>query len=518
MSDVTGVTGVTGPTGSTGLSRPEVRTDRGTVRGRTEDGLAVFRGIPYAQPPVGELRFMAPRPARPWDGVRDAAEFGPPPPQSGPIPATGTATGDDWLTLNVWSPDPGGSGLPVLMWILGGGYVSGHAGDPLYDAGLLARQGGLVVVTVNYRVGAEASAQLEGAPANRGLLDLIAALEWVQGNIAGFGGDPARVTVAGQSSGAGSIATLLAVPRAAGLFRRATAQSVPGLYTTPALASALAAELAGSLGTTPTVAGLATIDPWRLAEAITPMMYGLPAEADRWGPLARTGSPFSVVVDGDLVPETPWTALPDGRASGVDLLTGHTRDEFRPFLVMSGGRDKVTDEDTTAALNAFAPGPDGPRAYRAAYPDATPVELFETVHSDVLFRMPSLHLAEAHTAGGGTAHLYELRRPAPVLGGALGAAHGLDVSLLFGTYDAPQARLLLGEGPVPEDLLAVGEEIRRSWTAFATHGDPGWPAHQAADGRLTRLLDTEPSTAPYPEEPSRKVWEGRTVHPYDLPA
>ncbi|GHC46260.1 carboxylesterase/lipase family protein [Streptomyces cinnamoneus] len=495
----------------------EIRTAQGIVRGElTAGGLAVFRGVPYARPPVGNLRFAAPQPPLPWDGVRDALAFGPPPPQSGPARVPGDPAGTDWLTLNVWTPDPGGSGLPVLVWIPGGAYVSGAAGDPLYDAALLAGQGGLVVVTLNYRLGAEGFAHLPGVPDNRGLLDQLAALDWVRQNIARFGGNPDRVTLCGQSAGAGSIATLLAAPRAAGLFRRAITQSVPGLYATCALAADVTADLAARLGTTPTTAGLAAVSPQRLADAIDPLMEELPARIDRWGRLARSGVPFLPVVDGDVVPDVPWRSLRDGRASETDLLTGHTRDEFRPFLMLSGHPEKITDEDATAALRALAPAPDGERAYRAAHPDASPAALFELLYSDVLFRMPSLHLADAHSAGGGTAHLYELCLSAPALGGALGAAHGLDVSLLFGTYSAPAARLFYGEEPPPEDVLALGDDIRRSWASFAAHGDPGWPAYRVTDGRLTGLLDTGTGAGPYPEDASRRIWEGHGVEPFDL--
>ncbi|GHG52615.1 carboxylesterase/lipase family protein [Streptomyces griseocarneus] len=493
----------------------EVRTAQGRVRGEWGEGLAVFRGISYARPPVGALRFAAPEAPEAWDGVREAVRFGPPPPQSGPFRVTEGRDGTDWLTLNVWSPDPGGPGLPVLVWIPGGGYISGYSGDPMYEATPLARHSGLVVVTLNYRLGAEGFAELPGAPSNRGLLDQIAALRWVRENIGRFGGDPDRVTVFGQSAGAGSIATLMAAPAADGLFRRAVTQSVPGLYATPALAAGIAGSLAARLGAEPTVAGLGAIDPWRLADAIGPLMDELPAREDVWGHLARTGVAFCPVVDGDVVPDVPWRTLRDGRASGIDLLTGHTRDEFRPFLVATGRQ--VTEEEAGAALRAFAPRPDGERAYRAAYPDAPPARLFDHVHSDVLFRIPSVHLADAHSAGGGTAHLYELCWPAPAQGGALGSGHGLDVHLLFGNYASPAAALYFPEGTPPDEALAVGDEIRRSWTSFAAHGDPGWPPYRATEGRLTRLFDATTRTAPYPEEPSRRVWEGHGVAPYDLP-
>ena len=233
---------------ATGSAGPHVRLTSGSVRGRTEDGLAVFRGMPFARPPVGELRLAAPMPVEPWEGVREAVAFGPPPPQSSVMGAPAARDTDgDWLTVNVWSPDPGAARLPVMVWIHGGGYVYGWSGDPLFDGAALARDG-VVVVTFNYRLCAEGFGHFPGAPANRGLLDQVAALRWVQDNIAAFGGDPGRVTVFGESAGAGSIAALMAMPSATGLFHRAIAQSVPGLYFTEALATDIAAAITGHLG------------------------------------------------------------------------------------------------------------------------------------------------------------------------------------------------------------------------------------------------------------------------------
>ncbi|UQI45461.1 carboxylesterase family protein [Streptomyces sp. HU2014] len=495
----------------------QVRTTAGTVAGlRDGEGLAVFRGVPFARPPVGTLRFAAPRPPLPWAGVRDAAAFGPSVPQSGPAPVPGPAAGENWLTVNVWSPDPGGgAGLPVLVWIHGGAYAAGSAADPLYDAALLARQGGLVVVTLNYRVGAEGFAALEDAPANRGLLDQIAALRWVRENIRGFGGDPDRVTVCGQSAGAGSIASLLAAPPARGLFRRAIAQSVPGLYFTPALAADIAAVLAGRVDAKPTVESLSAVAPQRLADAAGALTMELTGHVGRWGRAARGAALFAPVVDGDLVPDVPWRAVRDGRAADVELMVCHTRDEFRLFMVMTGRLGGITEEEATAALRAFAPGPGGEHAYRESFPGASAGALFETVYADALFRMPSLRLAEAHSAAGGPAYLAELCGRSPALGGALGACHSLDVPLLFGTFGSPAGRGLLGEGAPSAGTVAFADGLRRAWTAFAHDGDPGWPAYEPGR-RLTRLLGPASTTAPYPEETSRRIWDGHGIEPFDL--
>ncbi|MFD4569027.1 carboxylesterase/lipase family protein [Streptomyces sp. NPDC058467] len=494
-------------------SQPEVRAAAGAVRGSREAGVAVFRGIPFAEPPVGSLRFAAPRPMRGWDGVRAAVSYGPPPPQGGHFGMDALAQdaeGDDWLTVNVWSPDPGaGAGLPVMVWIQGGAYTIGMSGLPEYDGGCLARDGGVVVVTFNYRVGLEGFGQIEGAPANRGLLDQVAALEWVRDNIRAFGGDPDRVTVFGQSAGAGSVATLLAMERAAGLFRRAVAQSVPGTFFSPELAADIATSCAAELGLRPTVADLSTVAPARLSAAGDSVGAKMAEWTDRWGQVAHRSIPFSPVVDGDALLVTPWRALADGAGRDVELLVGHTRDEQRLFTAIEGLLGQVTQEQAATALQVFGPGgQDGVRRYLDGFPDAGPEELYELVHSDWLFRMPSLHLAQAQADAGGRAHVYELTWSAPGMGGAFGACHGLDVPLVFGNLDRGQPAVLIGEEPSPE-AAALSTRMRAAWTAFADHGDPGWPAYDT-EQRLVQLFDTRPAVIPYPEETSRRIWQDHT--------
>lgn len=465
----------------------------GDVRGRVEEGVAVFRGIPFARPPLGELRFGAPVPPPAWEGVRDCTAFGPPPPQqpSPWAPPAADRAGESWLTVNLWSPDVGAR-LPVMVWIYGGAYRSGESGEPMYDGALLAREGDAVVVTLNYRVGMEGFAQIEGAPANRGLLDQVAALEWVRDNVAAFGGDPSRVTVFGESAGAGSVAALLAMPRAAGLFGRAIAQSVPGTYFSAPLAADIAAVLTAELGLRPTVADLADVPPDLLVTAAESATAKMPTYAERWGPVAHTVTPFSPVVDGDVLPRDPWSALADGAAREVELIVGHNRDEYRLFTQM----ERSTAERADLLLRAFAPGLD----YRAAFPEAGPALLGELVRSDWLFRMPSLHLADAQAAGGGRVHVYELTWANPILG----ACHALDVPLVFGNLDGGMGRSLLGD-PAPPEAAAVSADFRRRWTAFAAGEGPGWEAYEQGR-RLVRLFDAEPSVVAYPEETSRRLW------------
>jgi para-nitrobenzyl esterase len=495
-----------------GPAEPEVSTSAGRVRGRVEHGNAVFRGIPFAQPPLGELRFQAPQPVTSWDGVRDAGEFGPPCPQASfpgdPVPPPDT-TGE-WLTVNVWTPDPGARALPVLVWIHGGAYLFG-SGGPGYDGTPFA-SAGTVFVSCNYRLGMEGFAQIPGAPANRGLLDAIAALRWVKDNIERFGGDPAHVTVFGESAGAGVIAALLAMNDASGLFNRAIAQSVPGTFFSPDLAGSVTDAVAAAAGLPVTYDALAAADPMRLVAAQMDVTARM-AEFRDWGGVRVTVTPFSPVVDGEVLTRAPWRALIAGAARDVELLTGHNKDEYRLFIAREGRLGRITDEEANVVLDYFAPAPDGPAGYRKAYPGADAGGLYEVAFSDWLFRMPTLHLAQAHAMSGGTTYLYELAAQAPA--GPFGACHALDVPLVFGAYGEGMGELLTGPEPPPA-FVALGDLMRREWVSFATCGSPGWAAY-GTEHRTTRVYDLQPDVCSYPEEVSMRLWERHMFDALGLP-
>ncbi len=361
--------------------------------------------------------------------------------------------------------------------------------SPEYDGSILAR-GGVVVVTFNYRVGLEGFGYVEGTPFNRGLLDQVAALEWVQDNIRALGGDADRVTLFGQSAGGGSVAALMAMPRAVGLFHRAIAQSVPGTYFTPRLAADITRACAAELGIE--ASALPGVDPRSLPAAGDAVAATMDRFADRWGRAAHAVIPFAPIVDGDVLPTIPWNGL----TGQVDLMVGHTRDEQRLLTALTGRLGQITRAEANATAEIF--GPD-PQRYREAFPD--PEDLYEVVRSDWLFRMPSLHLAEAQLEASGRAHLYELTWQAPGLGGGLGSCHGLDVPLVFGNLTAGQPAMLIGDPTTEAEELS--RQLRDAWTGFATSGDPGWPGYETGS---VRIFDVEPTVTDYPEVVSRQIW------------
>ena len=358
---------------------------------------------------------------------------------------------------------------------------------------------GVVVVTANHRVGVDGYAELGGAQPNRALLDQMAALRWVQEEIRAFGGDPARVTVFGESAGAGAIAALMVMPLAKDLFSQAIVHSMPGTYFSPDLARGISRRT----HRTPGVEAHGG-RPRRCAARTAPR--GDCPELHRRMPSVNVWGPFSPVVDGEMLPTDPWTGLASGAGHDVPLLVGHNRDEWRLFLVLDGLVGAVTDDMAREAMELFGPGHDPARRMREAYPDATAEELYVIAKSDRMFRIPSLHLAAAHTAGGGRSHLCELTWPAPAAGGVFGACHGLDVPLVFGVLDQGLAIQLLGAPPVA-DAAEVSAQMQSSWTTFALDGNPGWAPYDEHQ-RATRIFDIgeHGGIHTYPEEKSRQLW------------
>jgi para-nitrobenzyl esterase len=474
-----------------------VTTKYGKVSGQSRTGVTSFLGIPYAASPTGPRRFRAPEPPPPWIGVRPAREFSATPPKPDYAPPYDKLLpepnfpGDDWLTVNVWTPDVAAR-LPVLVWIYGGGFSNGNAAVPVYDGHAFARDG-VVLVTFNYRLGVDGFAVLPGAPANRGLLDQIAALEWVADNIAAFGGDPDNVTIFGGSAGAMSVVTLLSLSRARGLFAKAIAQSgAAQAAADPADAALVTKELGLVLGVEATAASLRDIDRARLCDAQAKVRDALAGNPDpaRFGPsIVASSLAFIPVIDGDLIPAHPLAAIRAGSGStGVPLLIGTNRDEFRLFLVPSGMSALVTDEVVAAYLSMLRAPAEVADRYRANRPGASPGDLLAAALTDGYFRLPALAVAEARAGRTAPTYLYEFAWPSPVDG--LGAAHALEIPFVFGNLAVPGADRSLG----PEPPAGLASEMHAAWIRFAAAGDPGWPRFDASypvmtyDGQGSRVV------------------------------
>lgn len=474
---------------------PVVTTPYGAVRGRYEDGVAVFRGVPYAAPPFGPRRFMPPVPPEPWDGVRDAGSFGPTPPKPpysarfARLLADPVVPGDDCLNLNVWTPEPDPAArLPVMVWIHGGALTRGSSALPVYDGRAFARDG-VVLVSLNYRLGVEGWGLFPDAPANAGLRDQIAALEWVREAVGAFGGDPDRVTVFGESAGAISIGALLASPRAGGLFRRAVLQSGAPEATDRDRVRRMVRRTAARLRVPATAAAFAAVDRRRLAAAQA-------AVGRRAGPLLG-GPAFGVVVDGDVVPRDPLRALvEEGAARDVELLLGWTRDEHRLWLAPTGLAERLDRLGPLALAGAGARarcrcGPAVPRGYRAARPGAGAADLVGDMITDHLLRAPLHRLADARDGAAAPSYVYEFAWPSNLPG--LGACHALELGFVFDTLGEPDAARLAGPG-APQELA---DAVHGAWVRFACGGDPGWPAWDAA--HPVRVFDAGAGAEPRTE-------------------
>ncbi|MEV7566606.1 carboxylesterase/lipase family protein [Streptomyces tanashiensis] len=488
------------------------KTTRGAVRGfRASADVVAVLGIPYAAPPFGGLRFREPAPAAAWTGVRECTAFGPVAPQSAELPGSPVwSPGDeDILTVNVWTPAPDGGSLPVLVWIHGGAYTFGSSAQPDFDGDTLARAG-LVVVTLNYRLGFEGFGHIPSSggtsyPDNRGLLDQVAALRWVRENIAAFGGDPGNVTVAGQSSGAASVACLKVMDRARGLFHHAVVHSPASPHYTVGIAAATTREVAAAAGRPATPEGLAAATPQALVAASDQVV-----EAYRRDPASGSRhydpSLYAPVLDGDVLPADPLTGLAAGAGRDVDLLVCHTSEEYW-LLDAVGSSAKVTTEDR---LDRFAQDfglPDGLVAgYRAARPAAPVLDVYLAVFGDLLFGEYAHRLAEQHTRGGGRAFLsrFDRRRRGPHE--AVRAWHCADVPFAFGNVGKDGAAFLIGGAPTTADH-GLARRMVRAWADFAATGDPGWPPYDRVTGRAKVWRTDDEGEGPDGPVVLRALWE-----------
>ncbi|RDH10158.1 carboxylesterase/lipase family protein [Tsukamurella pulmonis] len=443
------------------MGNPVVDCPAGEISGALVGGVARYLGIPYAQPPVGERRFRLPEPVDRLPGVFRATEFGPTPPASMELPEPYSypmIEGDDWLTLNVWAPadaEPGAK-LPVYVWIYGGSFAMGSSAQSLFDGTAFARDG-IVYVSINYRVGLEGFTHLADAPDNRGLHDQILALQWVQENIEAFGGDPARVTIGGESAGSMSVSTLATTTYAGSLFQQVICESGIGVAAPVETARKAAMPLHAGLGLHMAAKALRDGDPRQHAAAVAKVM--------------RTLSPHNVltlfppVIDGDLVPVNPAARLASGPVP-VRMLIGNNRKESDFWRVF--GEFVPSDRTLTALgelLRPFGAVPPVVAAYQEVYGSSlTAGEIFLELLSDGAFGGPTY---AAQTGQGENCYAYYFTWPSSIH--TKSAMHTLDLGFAFDNIADPGFTLYGGED-APQELA---DDVHGRWVDFITTGTPG---------------------------------------------
>ena len=488
-----------------------VETTHGRVRGELRGAVAIWKAIPYAAPPVGALRFRPPQPARPWPGERDATRFGAAALQTRDprmVMMSGVSekfpTGEDCLFLNVYAPaaepPPPGDKRPVMVWIHGGAFVMGAGSTPLYNGAAFAERG-VIVVTLNYRLGVAGFLYLgDLAPGYEAgdcaLLDQVAALRWVHDNIAAFGGDPGNVTVMGESAGAMSIGTLLAMPAARGLFQRAILESGASALVpiTRADATKLATKLVADLGV--------TVD--QLADVPADRLVAAQEERSRTN---GTGA-FAPYVDGATVPRRPAELIREGSAAGIPLLLGSNRDEWTLFEVFVG--PATVDAFKAPLRNRLGAVVDRLiEAHRDARADRDEHRAWVDLIGDLVFRIPVIRLAEAQSQLGTPVYAYRFDWASPTFNGKLGATHALELPFVWNRLDLPTTAVLLGPDVAAAQPLATA--MHETWVAFITSGDPNgaglpaWPRYDTSR-RQTLVIDRESRVVEDPGGTSRALW------------
>ncbi|OZC51965.1 carboxylesterase [Rhodococcus sp. 06-621-2] len=504
----------------------QVRTPDGDVIGHQDGSVHAWKGIPYAAPTDGEHRFRSPRPVEPWTQPRDCRHFGSVAPQGldNPVPIDpDIPMSEDCLSLNVWAPEPDGTTRPVMVWIHGGAYSLGSSSQAVYDGRRLSEVGDLVIVTINYRIGAFGFLDLSSFStddtvfeSNLGLRDMIAALEWVRRSIDAFGGDPSNVTLFGESSGGASVTTLMTSPKAAGLFHRAIVQSAPATSVYgPDRAAQVAGRFLELVDVTPDrIHELKTIEFMRLVEAGDTLCYEIPTKVP--GTLG-----LAPVVDGDIVPRYPVAAFQKGFAHRIPLIIGTNNDEASIFRLMKSPLMPVTSDTVSEMFRAIANDHAELPAFRvaeimSAYPERSKTSGALAMSTDAGFKMPSLWIADAHSRHS-PVWMYRFDHATPMLKAArIGAGHATELPYVFGNFGTLNRDPTFWLGG-RKAATAVSARVMKRWTAFAHHGVPAtldgakhWPLY-TEPARATLVIDGQDNVVDDPDGETRVAWGDRVL-------
>ena len=482
-----------------------VEVNCGKIKGYTENELLVFKGIPYAEPPIGDLRFNPPQAKKPWDGVLDTTEFGPCAFQG--YTALEGVTGklqpesEDCLTLNIWTPAVDNKKRPVMFWIHGGGFLFGGSRSPAYDGSNLAKRGDIVIVTINYRLGAFGYLFIPGVTANAGQLDQVLALQWVNDNIAKFGGDPNNITIFGESAGAYSVITLTAMPAAKGLFRRVIAESMP--FIDPKVTKKPTKQLMRTLGVnTGDIDALRKVAPEEIIKAQN--------EITKQGGLA-----FRPIIDGDTIPIHPLIMMKEGKCKDIDLLMGTNLNEAKLFTSLDPNLRKIDDEKAIMFyLGAMGINSENAQKVINAYKEARagvlsnePKELLDAIATDLMFRVATLQILEAQSKYQPNTYNYLFTWETSIYDGMFGSCHALELPFVFNTFEDPGMKALVGNA---SDIETLCESMMDAWLSFARTGNPNhkgipkWPTYEK-NNRLTLVFGNEIKIANELFEKERKA-------------
>lgn len=495
-----------------------IETESGKLQGYIDQGIKIFKGIPFAEPPLGDLRFKPPVKKRPWEGILDATEYGPFGIQNHGVLmdflhrlfGQELQESEDCLTLNIWTPAIDGKKRPVMVWLHGGAFIGGGSATVAYDGEPLAIRGDVVVVSTNYRLGAFGFLYIPGITANAGMLDQIAALEWIQKNIGIFGGDPNNITIFGQSAGGCSGITLIGMPTAKGLFNKVIAQSSPILQLNPTIKSTN--DLMKKLG-------LKARDIATLRELKTEDIIEAQREILKENEEADEGEFMdfrpSIDNEGGTLPIHPLEALKKGEGKNIDILIGCNEEEQKTIILdpnlknLNAERLESLIASSLRPLNLAHESKVLIQKYENARKDLlpiNPVDICIAILSDLVFRIPDIHIAEAQSKHNSNVYFYIFTWPSPLV---KGACHSVEIPFVFGTVDLPGMKYLVGKGP---EVKTLSERIMDTWIAFARNGNPNhgnipeWSEYNA-EKRATMMMGKEFKVVNAPFEKERVAWE-----------